>query len=147
MKNVASSFFLNGQLSIQVCAAVKGMVFKQFTPGQGICIREFGSRIGFHFELINWLEILVQNKGTGNCQSKCKKRSNRQVQFYAAQPKSYSRIAGFAEFSHRVAKFKNSKLALVQAEGSMVSAAHSHPKIPKVPLNPTEMKRKVFIKR
>ena len=145
MKNVASSFFLNGQLSIQVCAAVKGMVFKQFTPGQGICIREFESRIGFHFELINWLEILVQNKGTGNCQSKYKKRSNRQVQFYAAQPKSYSRIAGFASLV--IEQQNSAKLALVQAEGSMVSAAHSHPKIPKVPLNPTEMERKVFIKR
>ena len=145
MKNVASSFFLNGQLSIQVCAAVKGMVFKQFAPGQGICIREFGSRIGFHFELINWLEILVQNKGTGNCQSKYKKEQTGKFNFTQLSLKA---TLGQRDLRSLVIEQQNSaKVALVQAEGSMVPAAHSHPKIPKVPLNPTEMERKVFIKR
>ena len=34
--------------AIWVCAAVKGMVFKQFSLGQGIEIREFWSRIGYN---------------------------------------------------------------------------------------------------
>ena len=145
MKKVASSFFLNGQLSIQVCAALKGIVFKQFTLGQGIQMREFGSRIGFHFQLINWLEILVQNKGTGNCHSKYKNRST--VKFNSTQL-SLKATLGQRDLRSLVIGQQNSaERVLVQAEGSMVSAAHSHPKIPKVPLNPTEMERKVFIKR
>ena len=32
-----------------VCAAVKGMVFSEFTLEYGIAIREFWSRIGYHF--------------------------------------------------------------------------------------------------
>ena len=28
---------------------MKGVIFKQFTLGQGIQIRTFGSRIGYHF--------------------------------------------------------------------------------------------------
>ena len=39
--------------SIQVCAAGKGMVFKQFTMGWGIETRDLGSRIGYHFQG-NW---------------------------------------------------------------------------------------------
>ena len=47
--------------AMYVCAAVKGVVFKQFTLGWGTLIREFGSRRGYHFpfKLINWLKILV----------------------------------------------------------------------------------------
>ena len=34
---------------IEECAALKGVVFKQFTLGQSKYIREFGSSIEYHF--------------------------------------------------------------------------------------------------
>ena len=33
---------------MRLCAALKGTVFNQFSLGQGIEIREFWSRIGYH---------------------------------------------------------------------------------------------------
>ena len=59
--------------TIQVCAAVKGMVFKQLTPRQGIEIREFGSRIGYHFQETDQLVEdfrLDQGNRIGNGHSK-----------------------------------------------------------------------------
>ena len=54
---------------IKVCAAVKGMVFKQLILGQGIEITEFGSRIGYHspgFQQFSWLKNVHCSLDQGN---------------------------------------------------------------------------------
>ena len=44
--------------AIQVCAAVKGMVFKQFTLGQGDQSVWVQNRVSFLRKLIGWLKVL-----------------------------------------------------------------------------------------
>ena len=58
--------------AIQECAAVRGMVFKQFTLGIGYINQRVWvqNRVSFSRKLINWLKSLVQTRGTGNCHSK-----------------------------------------------------------------------------
>ena len=73
---------------IGMCAAVKGMVFKQFTLAQGIQIRAFGSRIyrvSFFRKLISWLKILSRPEGNRELPLKHIKKSNRKAEIYATQ--------------------------------------------------------------
>ena len=74
--------------------------------------------VSFSMKQISWLKILVQTRETGNCLSKILKKSNRQVQIYATQPKRYSKIGGIWGVQSSIGQQNSAELALMQAKGS-----------------------------
>ena len=76
--------------AIQVCAAVKGMVFKQFTLGQGDQSVWVQNRVSFLRKLISWLKI------------------------YLDQGNSYSRIKGIWGVYSSIGQQNLAELALVK---------------------------------
>ena len=61
--------------------------FQAVYSGIGYKIKEFGSRIGYHFpgKMINWLKILVYTRVTGNCHSKVYLKKNQIGMFKCTQ--------------------------------------------------------------
>ena len=106
------------------------------------------SIVSFSKKLINWLKILVKTRETGLIKNiKISGANIKSVLFRldcASDLSNFWKTAtlgqrGFGEFILTSVGQQNSlELALVQAKGSRVLAAHSHPKIPKVlPPTPT----------
>ena len=123
----------------------EGYGFQAVYPGIGYINQRVWLQniVSFSKKLINWLKILVKTRETGLIKNiKISGANIKSVLFRldcASDLSNFQKTAtleqrGFGEFILTSVGQQNSlELALVQAKGSRVPAAHSHPKIPKVP--------------